>query len=86
MRLRFLAFGVFGVGGAEGRVVSSAVGADAGAFVDIGAFGSAVAVEIGAVWVAIGAISRACGCARVLTFRVAVLELRGILTRNFWRG
>ena len=59
LRLRFLVVGVFGVGGAEGRVVSASLGM--GAFGDVEVFGSAiaVAVEVGSVWVGIGAILRA---------------------------
>lgn len=41
MRLRFLAFGVFGAGGASGRAVSASSGM--GAFEDVEVFGSAVA-------------------------------------------
>ena len=63
LRLRFLVVGVFGVGDAEGMLVSAMLGM--GAFGDVEVFGSAVAVEVGSVWVAVGAILRAWrACAR----------------------
>jgi len=84
LRLRFFAFGVLGVGGASGRAVSASLGA--GAVVEVEVFGSVVAEALGSVRVDIGAIMRVGERVRVLGFRDAVLELRGILTRNFWRG